>query len=939
MNVNVYAPSPITITTDKKTLCGNDTLKSSVTYINKDIYGLNVWSYLWTSSDGTPAYGTSNDYQSTTFTNLHPGADTIRFVAYNLQGCPDTSNKVVVNVHGPAAKFLIPSVPQCRGTELTFTDKTDISQGKPITTWSWNFGDGTPAKAFTSPPFKYMYNKSGYFYPKLTVTDQDGCTSTAAGPKVQVNGPNAAFVPSALLIPPGGNVQFNNYTTETGGSPTYHWDFGDNTTSSEKSPHKNYPDKGLYTVQLLVKDGNGCADSAKKQIKVSTVSAGFTVSTSFVNNSGCPPVIARFTNTSINDTSSYWDFGDGSFATISNPSHTYTYAGRYKVKLKVIGEAGNEDQYEQEVEVKGPFGTIITSSNGGCLTKDIEFKVSAISAVNFAWDFTDGIVSETTDSIVKHTFKDPGIYQPRLILSDQAGCKGTAFLPDPIVIDKLEVEMTPSPQFVCDEGWVSFAPKFNSFSIDKLNKPAKYKWTYDAGVSAENGTSATPRFYVNKTQEYNFTLTTTTAYGCTQTVSKTVSVYPKPEVTISGPLQACLEAPVSFGGNVTDVTDVIWNWTFGNGNTANIQQPAEQTYNNAGPSNVILTVTSKDGCIDTAYHSINIVPKPVINIVGANVLCLGNSTTLSASGGVTYQWSPAENLSDPKASSPLASPKVSTTYQVTGTDANGCSNTNDVSIRVVQPFTIKATPDTGVCIGRAVPLWVSGTDNYVWKGQGLDDPQSQYPNATITATGTYTYEVTGHDADGCFSHDTSLVVTVHASPTVNAGPDQTIMAGKPVILGGQGSADIIKWNWTPSEYLNCATCPTPEALPNLSTTYTVEAENIYGCKATDEVSLKISCDKGAIFFPTAFSPNRDGKNEWFYPKGRGVKEVVRMQVYDRWGSLVYEKTHFQINTATAGWDGTWKNQVAPIGSYVYAVETMCEDGGTFMFSGTVTIVR
>ncbi|SHN43994.1 PKD domain-containing protein [Chitinophaga sp. CF418] len=940
MTIKLYAPSPITITTDKTTLCGSDTLKASVIAINKDIYGLNVWSYLWTSSDGTPAQPNSNDYQRTTFSNLQAGADTIRFVAYNLQGCPDTSNKVVVNVNGPAAKFLIPDVAACRGTELTFTDKTNISKGKPIKTWSWDFGDGSTTKVFTSPPFKYTYNKSGYFYPKLTVTDQAGCTSTASGPKVQVNGPNADFVPSKLLVPPGSNVQFYNYTTGTGGTPIYHWDFGDNTTSTEKSPTKSYPAKGVYTVTLLVRDNNGCTDSIKKQIKVSTVGAGFTVTTSFVNNSQCPPVIARFNNTSSNYTSSYWNFGDGSFATINNPSHTYTYAGKYKVKLTVTGEAGNEDQYEQEIEVKGPYGTIATSSNGGCLTKEIEFKVSAISAVNFAWDFTDGLVRETTDSTIKHTFKNPGIYKPRLILSDQAGCKGTAFLAEPIVIDKLEVEMTASPQFVCDEGWVSFTSKFNSFSIDELKKAAKYKWTYEAGISAENDTSATPRFYLNKIKEYNFTLTTTTAYGCTQAVSKTVTVYPKPEATISGPSQACQDAAVSFSGNVTKTPDVIWSWTFGNGNSANIQQPADQTYNKTGPSNVLLLVTNSNGCTDTADHTINIVPKPVANATAAaKFICLGNSTTLSASGGITYQWSPAESLSNPKTSSPLATPGVTTNYQVAVTDANGCSDTGDVSLRVVQPFTIQATPDTAICPGQSVPLRVSGADHYVWKGQGLDDVHSPYPNATLRTAGNYTYEVTGYDAEGCFTHDTSLIVTVHPSPTIDAGPDRTVTAGKLITLRTTGSPDIVKWNWSPAEYLNCTTCQTPQALPNLSTIYKVEVENIYGCKATDEFSLKLLCNQDAIFLPTAFSPNGDGKNEWFYPKGRGVKEVISMRVYDRWGSLVFERMYFQINTATAGWDGTWKNRVAPIGTYVYSIETVCEEGGTFMFNGTVTVVK
>lgn len=937
LNINVYAPSPVTITTDKTTLCGNETLKASVTAMDRNIHSL---YNSWTSSDGSyPDWYTSTNERAN-YTNLKPGKDTIRYIAYNLQGCTDSSNKVVVDVHGPVAKFLSPDVQECRGTELTFTDQTDISNGKPVKTWSWDFGDGTPAKTFTAPPFKYTYHRSGYFYPTLKVTDEDGCTSSASGSYLQVNGPNADFSPSATLIPPGGDVWFYNYTSETGGNATYEWDFGDNSSSLEISPYKNYPDKGVYTVKLLAKDNNGCVDSAKKQIKVSSVSADFTVTTSFANNSGCPPVIARFTNNSVNYTSSYWDFGDGSYSTISNPSHTYTYAGKYTVKLKVLGDADTEDEYEQEVEVKGPYATITPSSNGGCLTKEIEFKVDALNAVNFAWDFTDGIVTETKDFIIKHVFKEPGIYKPRLILSDAAGCKGTAFLKDPIVIDKLEVALASTPEFVCDEGWIAMAPRFNSYSIDELKEEADYQWTFDPALQAENTASATPRFYVDKTQGYDFTLTTTTAYGCTQTVSKTVYAYPKPVSSVNGPLAACQDVPVNFSGSVTNMNDVTWKWDFGNNNTGNVQQPAEQTYNEAGLSEVTLIVTSKDGCSDTAYHDITINAAPVINAAAASdVICLGNSTTLSAGGGVAYEWSPVTGLSDPNAPDPVAAPAENTAYQVKVTDANGCINTDKVSIRVAQPFRIQATPDTVLCLGDVLPLWVSGADHYEWKGAGLDDTDKQYPRALIGAPGSYTYEVKGYDADGCFTHETSLTVSVHPSPIVNAGQDRIGMAGVPITLGAIGSMDIVRWNWTPQEYLDCATCPRPVAMPNLSTNYTVEVTNSYGCKATDEVLVKLTCNMGAVFLPTAITPNRDGINERFYPKGRGIKEVTWMRIYDRWGNLVFERTHFQLNNPAAGWDGSWKNSTAPSGSYVYAIETVCEDGTPFVFRGTVTVIK
>jgi gliding motility-associated-like protein len=165
------------------------------------------------------------------------------------------------------------------------------------------------------------------------------------------------------------------------------------------------------------------------------------------------------------------------------------------------------------------------------------------------------------------------------------------------------------------------------------------------------------------------------------------------------------------------------------------------------------------------------------------------------------------------------------------------------------------------------------------------------------------------------------------------------MAGSAVTLIVQGSEDIVKWNWTPPEYLSCATCPNPEAIPNLSTNYMLEVENEYGCKAIDAVFIHVTCNKGAVFLPSAFTPNKDGKNEWFYPMGRGIKEVKWMRVYDRWGNLVFGRTSFQINTPAAGWDGMLKNQPAPIGTYVYAMEAMCEEGTSFLFRGVVTVVR
>lgn len=258
---------------------------------------------------------------------------------------------------------------------------------------------------------------------------------------------------------------------------------------------------------------------------------------------------------------------------------------------------------------------------------------------------------------------------------------------------------------------------------------------------------------------------------------------------------------------------------------------------------------------------------------------------------------------------------------------------------MVQPFTIHATPDTLLCLGDKLPLRVWGTDYYLWRGFGIDKPSSPAPVATINRTGQYSYEVTGYDKDNCFSDQTSLTVKVNPTPVVNAGIDRQTMAGVPVFLASNNSNDVVRWSWTPSEYLDCASCQRVQALPNLSTLYKVAVENGYGCKASDEVMVHVRCQQSAIFMPNAFTPNHDGRNERIYPKGKGVKEIEWLRIYDRWGTLVFERTHFQINVPSAGWDGRSNNREAPLGTYIYSMQTVCESGEKFEFKGNITLIK
>ncbi|WP_158267103.1 PKD domain-containing protein [Chitinophaga niastensis] len=939
-NTKIITASPVTITTDKTTLCSNEILTADITKADYAIYS--SAPFHWQLNDSTK-FVSGNSDRSHKYTDIPPGKKSIRMLALNQLGCYDTSNVINISVRGPLANYKLPGTIPCRGTEVTFTDATDVTNSSGIKKWEWNFGDSTPVETFTTGPFRHIYTKAATnINPVVTVTDKDGCVNTYSGKKLQVNGPNAGFYADSYLVKPGSNVSFTNTSSETGGKiVSIRWNFGDgNTSTAPQNVIHNYPNKGVYAVKLQIMDNHGCKDEAGKSIKVSPVLAGFNYTSSFVNGGNCAPMLFRFSNISFNAVSYFWDFGDGNTSDQINPIHTYITPGRYTVILKVKGKDGIEDEVQETVIVKGPLAEIQTNATGGCLEKEIEFTIQPHGATTFNWDFTDGFVEQTNALQIKHTFRTPGIYKPRLLLKDDAGCKGSAYLDHPIVIDQLDIKMNFSPGLFCDTGTLFFAPKLNSFSIDTLGIPGTYKWTYDPSLHPKGINTATPEFYLNKTGTYAFSLLATTVYGCVQTAKATVNVYPTPLAAITGPDKACLGVPVTLGGGVTKATDVTWNWNFGNGAVSTQQQPAPQTFSTPANYNIALTVTSKEGCSDKVFHPISVLPLPDIKAsAAADFICLKNTIILHASGGNTYEWTPATGLDNPSSANPKASPVVTTTYKVKGTDNNGCVNNDQVEIRVVQPFTIQAGPDTALCLGDKLSLHVSGADKYTWEGTGIDNPSSAAPNIVITSAGSYVYNVTGYDKEGCFSDHTSVNVKVSPMPFVNAGPDQEVMAGTPVYLVSNNSSDVVRWRWSPPDYLDCATCQRTRAIPNLTTSYHLEVENIYGCKASDDIIVHIVCNQGAVFMPNAFTPNHDGLNETIYPKGKGVKEIEWMRIYDRWGKLIFENTHFPVNAPSAGWDGRSKNQEAPIGTYIYFMQTVCESGEKFQYKGSIILIR
>ncbi len=237
------------------------------------------------------------------------------------------------------------------------------------------------------------------------------------------------------------------------------------------------------------------------------------------------------------------------------------------------------------------------------------------------------------------------------------------------------------------------------------------------------------------------------------------------------------------------------------------------------------------GCeiADTINITVN---TPHIDAGKDTSICVGNSTVLIPSGGVAYIWSPSDGLSCVACNQPTASPAITTTYYVIGTDSLGCIGFDSVTVKVGLAM-LDAGVDTSVCAGGSVQLHASDGIAYSWTPPiGLSCTDCQSPVATPNQSTMYYVTIT--NSPTCSGID-SVFVRI-GPPIVDAGNDTTICRSGAVQL--QASRGI-SYRWTPATGLSCTDCRSPIASPNQSTLYHVSVEASPNCRGIDSVMVRV----------------------------------------------------------------------------------------------------
>lgn len=205
------------------------------------------------------------------------------------------------------------------------------------------------------------------------------------------------------------------------------------------------------------------------------------------------------------------------------------------------------------------------------------------------------------------------------------------------------------------------------------------------------------------------------------------------------------------------------------------------------------------------------------------------------------------------------------------------------------------------------------------------------------------YDLLITDRYGCTA-DTSIFLPGPESLSVDLGPNLDILLGDEVNLTANTGFTPANYVWlSTTDVLPCQSspdCPSISWFPTTSQTVYITATDASGCSVSDSVFIQVT-PVYDLYIPNAFSPNRDGVNDYFtvYGPSQRINRIASFEVFNRWGQLLFQQADLPIGVGSAGWDGLVKGKIVDQGVYLYRIEVEFLDGSVREYSGDVTVVR
>lgn len=458
-----------------------------------------------------------------------------------------------------------------------------------------------------------------------------------------------------------------------------------------------------------------------------------------------------------------------------------------------------------------PVANFSASSTNVCIGSSVNFTdLSANTPSSWNWTFAGGTPGTSTSQNPSVVYNTAGTYNVTLVATNAHGSNSLT-MTGYIVVTAAPVANAGTDVSIC------------SGSSATLNASGATTYTWLPATGLSSATIANP--VANPTTTTTYTVTGTTS-GCSDTDVVIVTVNALPTVSVS-PITICEGA----SGTLTASGAGVYSWAPAAGLSAT--SGTSVTANPSATTTYTVTGTTVAGCMNTTTVVVTVNPSPVANAGSDVTICNGSSTTLSASGGGSYSWSPATGLSSTTIANPVANPSITRTYTVTVTNIFGCTSTDAVIVTVTPLPSASAGSNVSICNGSSTTLNASGGTSYSWlPASGLSSTTIPNPVANPTTTTTYTVTVM---SGGC-SATSSVTITVNPVPTVNAGSDVALCNGSSITLAASGFG---AYSWSPATGLSSTTISNPIASPTVTTTYTVTL-TAGGCSSTDIVLVTVN---------------------------------------------------------------------------------------------------
>lgn len=883
---------------------------------------------------------------STTQNPSHIYADTgllnVKLVVSN-NGCTDSLSKPI-QVKPPVAKFGYKIVDCNNKRQVTFLDSSLTNAIYGPISYQWDFGDGSPTSALTAPT--HLYGALGTYNVTLTVTN--GPCSYQITKPVKLISETAAFTVSKSTVCKSEKFTLSATGSNSANIKDYTWVIGTNILSdTSRSIDFSLANYGSYNVKLVIEDINGCKDSVTVNnfIVVSGPKANFTP-----NGVGaCINKTMSFTDlstpTSAPITQWTWNFGDGTQQSFtSSPfSHTYSQEGSYAVSLIVKDNVNCADTFAitGAVLITNPKAAFYTDSFF-CPQAPLQFTdTSSGVGLTYNWYFGDG----GTSTLQNPTHNYPAgnnNYDVKFKIKDLAGCEdsvtkiGYVKIRKPVaafsMVDSAGICLPLQTSFNFQgKDYQSFSWDFGDGSTSSLQNPSHFYSAYG---------SYTPKLYVEGPG------------GCVDSAQSVVTVYDPIASTqvVFSPKTGCDSFTVSF--TITTPPGFKYVFYFGDGKLDSTRQSGI-THKYSGPGNYYpyMIIPDKYGC--EAF-----IPFAPVNVYGAlplfgidkkqfcdNGLATFTNYTLSNDPITSTIWDFGDGNTS-TASDPSHNYTVPGTYFIklsVNTQFN-CPNSFVDTIRVYRTPVISITGKDSVCLNTPETFLGNiaqpdSTIKWLWNFGNGNTSQLQNGVTGFTIPGNYNIQLVASNKLGCADTALHPVNAVPKSTAIPTSDPITILSGGDAPLNMKYTGPIISYNWIPSQNLSCNNCPVPVANPQFTTKYAVNITDRYGCVGKGEVTVKVVCNGENFFVPNTFSPNNDGVNDIFYPRGTGLDRAKTLRIFNRWGEVVFEKHDIPINVSSVGWDGTWKGKKADAGVYVYQLEIYCKNGELISYNGNITLIR